>query len=161
MKAPIHSVKHYVQNSLATVMGGAVVNLTLIAAQERDTIALPQDVVEGAIIKACFIEQWIRAGSLTGASGQWIIWKRSGDMSDPTAADMAALGAWDNKKNILATGMGLFNDQDADAIPVVRGWYKIPKGKQRFGLKDVLKFSIFTPTIDLHICGFTTYKEYT
>ncbi len=74
---------------------------------------------------------------------------------------MAALGDWSNKKNIFYTTMGLFNDQDADAIALFKGWIKIPKGKQRQGLEDSLKIAIFTPTIDLHICGFCLYKEYT
>ncbi len=161
MKAPIHSIKHYVQNSIETVTGGAVLTKTIVAAEKVLAVNTTAEVIEGAIVKAVFMEQWIRSASATAASGQWILWKRSSDGTDPSATEMAALGDWDNKKNILATGMGLFNDADADATPVMRGWYKIPKGKQRFGLKDSLRFTVFSPTIDLHLCGFATYKEYT
>jgi len=154
----IHSIKHYVQNSLSTVTAGGVDTVAFATAVE--TPSAVQHVKEGSIIKAVYIEQWVRAGSTTGSSGQAIIYKKSSDASNPTTTEIAALGDWDNKKNILYTTMGLFNDQDADAIAVYKGWLRIPKGKQRFGLGDTLNFSIFAPSIDLHLCGFATYKEY-
>ncbi len=104
---------------------------------------------------------WARAGSTTPSSGQAILYKRVSDQSNPSTTDMAALGDWDGKKNIYYTTMGLYNDQDADATIMYRGWIKIPKSKQTFGLGDRIQFSVFTPTIDLQICGFALYKEYT
>ncbi len=120
-----------------------------------------QEVVEGAVVKAVYVELWVRAGEVTAGSGQFIIYKTTGDSTSPSAADMAALGDWDNKKNILYTTMGLFNDQDADALPLYKGWLKVPKGKQRMGLGDQLRVAGYSPTIDLHVCGFALYKEYT
>ncbi len=156
----IHSIKHIVQFSIATVTGGAVNHLVVIAsvADLPNTVA---EVKEGSIVKAVYIELWIRAGSTTPSSGQLIIYKKTGDQSNPSTTDMAALGNWDNKKNIFYTTMGLYNDQDADATLAFKGWVKIPKGKQRFGLGDRIQISIFTPTIDLQTCGFSVYKEYT
>ncbi len=156
----IHSVKHYVQKSIATVVGGTPDHTTIVLGAARDDVNTVTEVVEGSIIKAVYVEVWGRAGSTTPTSGQMIIYKRIGDSTDPSATDMAALGDWDNKKNILYTTMGLFNDQDADAIALFKGWIRIPKGKQRFGLGDRLKMSIFAPTIDLQVCGFFTFKEY-
>ncbi len=157
----IKSTKHYVQKSLATLTGGAVDATTLAVAVNVVDKNLVTEVEEGSIIKAIYMEFWVRSASLTATSGQWILYKKSSDATFASGADMAALGDWDNKKNILATGMGLFNDVDADATAIMRGWYKIPKSKQRFGLGDVLALSVFTPTVDGHICGFATYKEYT
>ncbi len=159
MRPIIHSKKHIVQNSLATVTAGTVLTLVIAKALEAQATT-PQDVEEGASVKAVYVEAWVRAGSTTGASGQAIVYKKSADTTNPSAADMAALHDWDNKKNILQTHMGLINDQDTVAIPLFREWIKIPKGKQRMGLADKLQLSIFTPTIDLHHCGFFTYKEY-
>ncbi len=156
----VHSVKHYVQFSIATVAGGAVNNQTIVVAFARQNVNAVNEVVEGSIIKAVYLEIWVRAGSTTPSSGQMIVWKGNSDVTPPTAADMAALGDWDNKKNIFYTTMGLYNDQDADATLAFKGWIKIPKGKQRFGLGDILRWTIFTPTIDLQTCGFSTYKEY-
>ncbi len=156
----VHSKKHYVQTSLETVTGGSVTNIAFVVAVSDlpNTVA---EVVEGAIIKAVYVEFWARSSSTTPSSGQCIIYKRTGDQSNPTATDMAALGNWDNKKNIFFTQMGLQNDQDTVALPLYKGWIKIPKSKQRFGLGDRIQISIFAATIDWVICGFATYKEYT
>ncbi len=157
----VHSTKHYVQQSIATVMGGAVVNIAFATAVAVGDKNLVSEVEEGSTVKAIYCEFWIRAGSTTPSSGQLIIYKRPAGVVSATATEMAALGDFDNKKNIFYTTMGLYNDQDADAIAAIRMWIKIPKGKQRMGLGDTIGLSIFTPTIDLQICGFVTYKEYT
>ncbi len=156
----VHSTKHYVQQSIATVAGGAVLTETMIAAVARDDINVVAEIAEGSIVKAVYIEVWARAGSATPASGQFVIYKKQSDTTDPTATEMAALGDWNNKRNIFYTTMGLINDQDADAIALFKGWIKIPKGKQRFALDDQFKWAYFTPTIDVQLCGFATYKEY-
>ncbi len=156
----VHSIKHYVQFSLATVVGGTPTALSVADSVSVDAINLVNEVQEGSVIKAIYVEIWLRAGSTTASSGQMVIYKRQADTTNPTATEMAALGDWDNKRNIFYTTMGLFNDQDADAIAAFKGWIKIPKGKQRMALGDNLNISIFAPTIDLHVCGFATYKEY-
>ncbi len=156
----VHSIKHYVQFSIATVTGGSVATSAIATGVARDSVNLVNEVQEGSTVKAVYFELWVRAGSTTPSSGQMIVYKKQSDTSNPTSTEMAALGDWDNKRNILYTTMGLFNDQDADATIAFKGWIKIPKGKQRFTIGDDLNFSIFTPTIDLQICGFATYKEY-
>ncbi len=157
----VHSVKHYVQFSISTVTGGAVDHLIVAKSVSLDNVNTVDEVQEGSTIKAIYVELWARAGSTTPASGQMIVYKRISDTTLPSTTDMAALGDWDNKRNILYTTMGLFNDQDADAIALYKGWIKIPRGKQRMGLGDFLNISVFSPTIDLQLCGFATYKEYT
>ncbi len=157
----VHSTKHYVQNSLATVVAGSVLQLNIAEGVAVVNKNIAFEVEEGSTIKAVYVESWIRGASATASSGQYIIYKKIADASVPSSTDMAALGDWDNKKNIFYTTMGLYNDNDADAIAAHRGWIKIPKGKQRMGLGDKLSIAIFSPTIDLHHCGFSTYKEYT
>jgi len=161
MRAPIHATKHIVQKSIATVTGGTAVSFELARSVAVVDKNLVTEVEEGSTIKQVYIELWVRAGETTAGSGQLVLVKIPAGAVDPTTTEMAALNNYVNKKNILFTGMGLFNDQDADAIPVMRGWYKIPRGKQRMGLGDALVVRVFSPTIDLHICGFCTYKEYT
>ncbi len=156
----VNSSKHYVQTSIETVTGGMVNTINVANAVVVSAVNTVDEVREGCSIKAVYLELWGRAGSTTPASGQMIFFKRISDATSPNATDMAALGNWDNKKNIFYTTMGLFNDQDADAIALFKGWIKIPKSKQRMGLNDRLMFSVFSPTIDLQICGFATYKEY-
>ncbi len=156
----VHSTKHYVQYSILTAVAGTVVTKDMSASVDVSLKNDVDEVEEGSSIKAVYLELWLRAGSTTPASGQLIVYKAIADTSAPSATDMAALGDWDNKRNIFYTTMGLVNDQDADAIAGFKGWIKIPKGKQRQGLGDKLRWSYFTPSIDVQICGFSTYKEY-
>jgi len=156
----VNSSKHYVQFSIQTVDLGTVDTLSVAVAQEVGSVSGVDECREGCKIKAVYLELWGRAGSTVGTSGQMIFFKRTSDGTSPSTTDMAALGLWDNKKNIFYTTQGLFNDQDADAIALYKGWIKIPKSKQRMGLNDRLMVSIFAVAVDLQICGFATYKEY-
>ncbi len=155
----VHSKKHYVQQSIAEVGAGTVVTTGIAVAVETPTAL--NHVKEGSSIKAVYIERWMRGGtSSLLASGQTIVYKKMSDSSNPSASDMAALGDWDNKKNILYTTMGLFNTEADSAIAIIRQWVKIPKSKQRFGLGDSLNIASFAP-VATDFCGFQTYKEYT
>ncbi len=159
MRAPIHAVKHYVQNSLATVLAGASSQRTIAKAVVSTNANLATEVVEGAIVKAIFVEMWIRAGDTSPGSTLLTLVKLQ-DGQPITFADQIDLFNYQNKKNIIYHTQGLTNDQDADAIPFVRQWFKIPKGKQRMGLGDEWVLSIAAQALDNITCGFYTYKEY-
>ena len=155
----VHSRKHYVQQSLATILAGVADDIIIAFAKETADAA--DEVKEGNSIKAVWIEMWIRTQSTSPGSVLATLYKMPGDGSVMLATDQAALHDYANKKNVLYHTQGLTNDQDADAIPFIRQWFKIPKGKQRFGLGDALRLSIFAQgALDLTICGFMTYKEY-
>ncbi len=160
MRAPIHSVKHYIQKSLSTVLAGATDNILLAKARQAPDIANAEDIQEGTLIKAVFVEMWVRAGDTAPGSTLISLLKLPGIANLPTFAQLISLNTYENKKNILYHTQGLTNDQDADAIPFVRQWFKIPKGKQRFGLDDKLILSVSAQALDNIICGFATYKEY-
>ncbi len=157
----VHSTKHYVQTSIATIAGGALLNITLVDAVAVGNKNTVQEVEEGSSVKAIYCEYWLRAGSTTPSSFVAAIYKVPGGGAAFSVAEMAALGGADNKKNILFTSQGLVNDQDSTALSLYRGWIKIPKSKQRFGLGDRLIFTTSAIVIDLQICGFSTFKEYT
>ncbi len=157
----VNSVKHYVQHSISTVTASTITSVELIHTQKVEDVALVNDVREGAIVKAVFIEFWVRAGDTAAGSGIITVEKIPIDGANASTAEMAALGDYNNKKNVFYVTQGLYNDQDADAVPVLRQWIKIPKSKQRFGLGDRLFINFFAQgAIDMHICGFSTYKEY-
>ncbi len=161
MRAPITSTKHYVQVSLTTVVAGAVLDIPIAKGTNVSGVNSADEVREGAVVKAVFIEMWIRSSEISPGSVLVTFAKRSGGDVAITAAEAAALFTYDNKKNIFYHTQGLINDQDADAIPFIRQWFKIPKGKQRMGLNDKLFLNIFAQgAIDAVICGFMTYKEY-
>ncbi len=157
----VHSTKHYVQTSITTVPNDAVLNIIVassVQVVDKNGVA---EVEEGSSIKAVYVEMWAKSASDTvSTSGDFIFYKESGADNPPSVAEIAALGTWDNKKNILYTTVGLFNTNLADARLLFKGWIKIPKSKQRMGLGDRLMMSMRPVTQAFNICGFTTYKEY-
>ncbi len=156
----VHSTKHYVQHSIGTVVVGTNEDATIalsVPVSDKNTVA---EVEEGSTIKAVYCELWIRSAATAAASFTFILCKRPSNVAVPSDADMAALGDWDNKKNILFTAQGLINDVDSTALNLYRGWIKIPKGKQRMGLGDRISWHLRTVGQSLNFCGFETYKEY-
>ncbi len=158
----IHSTKHYVQFPFSNIGAGVRENALLINAVAAPDKNISSEVEEGASIKAVFIEMWmINAGG--DGTAIVIVEKTTNNNTGANVTDMASLFGYDNKKNILFTHQGLTsNDGIGNPIPVIRGWIKIPKSKQRFGLGDRLVLTISNVSAqDLDRCGFTTYKEYT
>ncbi len=164
MKAPIHSRKHIFQISQSTVAQAVRVTTTLVDAIEGAPTT-PAHVVEGAIVKACYVEFWVSQDSASVVGSYTIaLIKNPGGTNAPNTAAMAALHDYSNKKNILFTAQGLLTPNDGGQVPVLRQWYKIPKGKQRFGLGDELILVIRNnnaTAIDINFCGLAIYKEYT
>ncbi len=159
MRSPINSTKHYVQKSLSTVLASASDAILIAQGVEQSAANLPTEVRSGAIVKAVFVEMWARTGDTAPGSVLMTLVKTPQNLT-PTFAQMAALHTYPNKKNVLYHTQGISNDQDADGIPFVRQWFKIPKGKQRFGLGDQLFLVVSAQALDQIICGFATYKEY-
>jgi len=155
----VHSEKHYVQTSIAPILSGAKLDTVVISAVAVPTLV--EDVKEGSSIKAIYLEYWVRSSELSPGSGIFVVYKNPGGSVLFSVAQLAGLGTAENKKNVFYVTQGLYNDNDADAIAVFRGWLKIPKSKQRFGLGDRLVVAFFAQgAIDINICGFATYKEY-
>ncbi len=162
MKAIIHSNKHYVQQSRSQVGATAAANLDIILAVEPELVSDVDEVTEGAVIKAVFVEMWLLD---SGNDGSFIV-ILSKDVSGLGAIGFAnanALGGFTNKKNVLYVTQGLSpNNGVGNPVPIIRQWFKIPKGKQRFGLGDKLRLTIANNGAnDLEFCGFFTYKELT
>jgi len=162
VRAMVHSVKHYVQHSLNTITAStqsAINIIDAVAVVDKNAV---QEVTEGSTIKAVYFEEWLRSSEISPGSFIATVTKVPAGGGTPSTTEIAALGDYNNKKNVLYTTQGLLNDQDADATVFLKGWIKIPKSKQRFGLGDKLILTIFAQgAIDLVHCGFTTYKEYT
>ncbi len=159
----VHSQKHIVQTSIASITGGQSSDLIIVSAVDVANKDLSNEVETGNSIKAIYFEHWIKAGEASNL-GSFIaaIYKVPGGGSGFTFAQMASLHTAANKKNILYTTQGLMNDQSGSATNIIKQWIKIPKSKQRFGLGDLIVFTISAAaTIDLDHCGVSLYKEYT
>ncbi len=162
MKPTIHSTKHYVQMSLTPIAAGALATTVLISGVSVANKNLVSEVEEGANVKAIYIELWVIGTSGT-ATQITTLTKFPSGQTPFSVTEMAGLGVADNKKNVLFTSQGIVgNDGVAPPTNIMRGWYKIPKGKARFGLGDTLELQIFAQAAEsLNFCGFSTYKEYT
>ncbi len=164
MRPIIKSKKHIFQISQSNVGQGAVVS-TVLAQSVEATSTQPQQVEEGALLKACYVEFWLSQDSASVVGSYTVILvKNPGGTALPNTTQVAALHDYDNKKNVLFIAQGLLTPNDGGQVPVLRGWYKIPKGKQRFGLNDRLTITVRNnnaTAIDINFCGLAVYKEYT
>ncbi len=163
MRAPINSVKHYVQFSKTDIASGASGNLTLALAVVNTALPVnTSDVKEGSLIKNMYIELWLQGRGSSSEETQFTLclYKQQGATNAMTFTDLANIMAYDNKKNIMYTSQGVIGGADTQAVPVLRQWIKVPKGKQRMGVGDIWKISVSTLGQVMVRCGFSTYKEY-
>ncbi len=163
MVAPINSIKHFVSRTNTAIATGVTQTLNVVDAVVAPATSNAFDVIQGAVIKAVFIELWLIGDGATDTTVQFTVTveKRVANSAAITTSQQANLGGYPNKKNILYTTQGLLGPtiDGQSSVPVIRGWQKIPKGKQRFGLDDKLAINI-TAIGALRACGIFIYKEY-
>ncbi len=159
MRPTINTEKHIVQRSLFTIASGAVDNFFIANAKQAPVAATPQDIREGAKISAVYVEMWATSDDTAQGSTVVTLQKLMGGQTPPAAGNMAALDSWTNKKNILHTQMGLVGPNTQYPMPLLKGWFKIPKGKQRFSIDDRLTLTIFGQSNGMQCCGFFLFKE--
>ncbi len=156
----VHSTKHYVQQSIGSVAAGAKQDTDLVVSVDVGAKNTVSEIEEGNSVKAVYIELWVRSSATAASSFVFVVLKRPSALGAPTIAEIAALGDYTNKKNVLYVCQGLTNDVDSTALAVHKGWIKIPKSKQRFGLGDKLSWHLSVIGQGMNFCGFSTYKEY-
>ncbi len=161
VRPTINSSKHYVNVSITPTASGAVAANTIAEGKPVADVDAATEVREGAIIKAVYIEYWLRGSDAgVGSSYVLIVEKSSGGSPTPAAGNLAALNNYINKKNVLFASQGLVNDDTGVATPILRQWLKIPKSKQRFGLGDQLQIFMFAQGGSTDHCAMIVYKEY-
>jgi len=165
VQAPINTIKHYVPRpqvaiTAASIQNNVVVDAVSVASAGTNTF----DVEEGALVKAIHIEYWLVEAGLSGTATQFILIleKVPANQAPITFTQSLALASYPNKKNVLFTSQGTIQSalDGSPAIPVMRNWILIPKGKQRMGLGDQVVLSIATVGEALVTCGLFTYKEW-
>ncbi len=134
---------------------------TIANAQDAASAVNANQVVEGSVIKAVYVEMWLLAGSQQPGSITVTLEKLIGSSTTMTFLESSQLFTYSNKKNILYCTQGITPDANGNPIPFLRGWFKIPKGKQRFGLNDRLLLNISANVEDCTFCGQFVYKAYT
>ena len=159
MRPPIQSTKHFIHFPSTGVVSGTVRTITLIDVLARTgNLANAADVYEGSVIKAIYLEFWI--GSTTAlTTSSWCVGKNPDNSTGPSFAEMTNLGVYQGKKNLFNCGQGLV-PATGNTLAIFRGWLKIPKGKQRFGLGDRMLLSVSATGATLNLCGLAIYKDY-
>ncbi len=158
MRPMVHTEKHYVQQSLFTVAGGAITQL-IIAQAVAAAPTSASHVREGATISAVYVEMWLTGDDTVQGSSIVTLEKLPGSATAMTTVESAALSAYDNKKNVFHTQMGLLPPNTQFPMASIKGWFKIPRGKQRMGLEDAIVLNLHAQSDGLNGCGFFTYKE--
>ncbi len=159
MRPVIQSVKHYIQRNLTPVAAGVLVITSLVNAKQIVGTAA-EDCKVGSIIKAVYVEFWIKGNNALGGSYHFAITKNEGGANLLTNTTISNLHDYNNKKNVYYFSQGTTNDIASIGTPAFRGWLKIPKSKQRFGEGDQLNISCHAASVNLNFCMFATYKEY-
>ncbi len=158
MRPVVNTTKHIVQFSLSSLAAGAIVP-NVLATTAIVPAGINTQVREGAKISAIYIEMWVQSDDAAAGTVIVTLEKLPGSAIVMSTAHAANLNDYDNKKNILFTQMGLIPNNVTYPMNVIKGWIKIPKGKQRFGIEDGLVLNIFAQSNGLTFCGFALYKE--
>ncbi len=160
MKPIVHSKKHLVQQTRSQTATVSTSTLNIASALAIQNVDAVDEVVEGSNIKAVFVEMWLLDSSNDGSFVVGL-YKAPSGVGPPTFTQTQALNNWANKKNLLYMTQGLSpNNGVGNPVPIIRQWFKIPKGKQRFGLGDKLQLFIANPGLNnLEFCGHFIYKE--
>lgn len=164
MVAPINSRKHFVSRPVALVAAAAIANIPIVTSVVASAVNLVNEVIEGSVVKAIWVEMWIISNAAANTSSFTItLEKVPAGATQMTVAQAVNLMVYPNKKNILYTTQGIVsaNAAGAQVVPVLRQFFAIPKGKQRMGLGDEIILNIFaTGGEALNTCGMFIYKEY-
>ncbi len=159
MRPTIHTEKHIVQASLFAVASGAMVNTVIAVGKQDPDKALAVQVREGAVVSAIYVEMWLTSDDIAAGTAIVTLEKRPSGLPSMTAAESAALDSYDNKKNVIHTFMGLVPTNLMYPVAAIKGWFKIPKGKQRMGINDNWMLNIHGQSNGLAACGFFLFKE--
>lgn len=159
-KSPIHSRKHIIGQTVYNVGLGAINQIDVVHAVERTTANAAQEVTEGSIVKAIYVEHWVTSDDAAAGSQVLSVEKIPSSGTPMTYAQSIALDSYPNKKNIFFTSQGLVAPNVSTPLPVIRQWVEIPKGKQRMGLGDKIVLNLSGITNGVSACGLFIYKEY-
>jgi len=159
-KLTINSQKHIVQIGPQSVALGAILNRGLVLSARAADADANNEVRVGSTVKAIYVEMWITSDDAT-ASSVIVTLEKLPLASDPmSVGDSAALDTYHNKNNVFYITQGLTGPNTAAGIPFMRGWFKIPKGKQRMAELDRINLNVSAVLDGVTICGNVIYKEY-
>ncbi len=156
----IHSVKHIISLTPTTAAAAAIANVNFATAVVSPDADNSVEVVEGAVIKAIYVEFWFTSDDTTFGSTNAFFEKRPSGAATMTFANAQAMFSYPNKNNVMLSAQGLLSTVGGTPMALMRGWIKIPKGKQRMALGDIWTMNWTGLTNGTTVCGLVIYKEY-
>ncbi len=162
MLAPLVTIKHILNKENATINSGARLNIELVQGVVQTGVSSVTDVVEGSLVKTVYIEIWLKSNASAGTNTKFqvVLEKVMGATAAITFTQMNNLMTYPNKKNVFYITQGVMGDLTTGSLPIMRGWFAIPRGKQRFGLDDQLVLSISSTGAVIQACGLSIFKEW-
>ncbi len=163
MLAPIVTRKHIIPKGVEAIAVAGISNMIIANAVDTPVNTTATEVNIGSVIKAVYIEMWIRGDDESAAPANVFVSfeKLIGSSGSMIFADATGINTYDNKSNTFYVTQGLTSAGTANsAIPFMRGWFKIPKGFQRMAIGDRLHLNIVALNHDLEACGIFVFKEY-
>ncbi len=157
MRPRVNTDKHMVARSLTLVNELTISPINAAVAVEDPSTSTQVRI--GSVISAIYVEVWILANSQQPGTFNLTVEKISSGQSNMTQVQSTNLHSYPNKKNIFYTTQGLVGDANTNPTPVIRQWIKIPKGKQRMGLGDIIAINVSSQAEDQNHCGYVIYKE--
>ncbi len=159
--ATINSQKHIVQVGPQSIALGAILNSTVAVAVRAADADAPTEVRIGSVVKAVYVEMWLTGDAIDLDSSTIMTLEKLPLSTDSMAVgDAAALDTYFNKNNVFYSTQGLVGPINRAAVPFMRAWFKIPKGKQRMDEKSAIKLNISAVLDGLTVCGLYIFKEY-
>lgn len=161
MRSPINSTKHFTHKSLTTISTSAIENIKVCEAVVAPDANLANEVREGSLVKAVYVEVWAIGGTDSATPTHVSTVEKVPSGATPmTNVQSTNLFSYPNKKNILKTRQGLVPKTGQNPVNVFGEWIEIPKGKQRMGLGDAIYVNVTAISNALEICGIMVFKEY-
>ncbi len=156
----INSRKHIVQIPIATVASTALAKILLAESVQDVDQTIASDVQVGATVKAVYIELWLLAEGTATSSVNVNFQKKPSGAGNMTATQAGALHTFAGKNDVFYITQGVAGDENTNPVSFLRGWFKIPKGKQRMAFGEQLVLNITALAIATQFCGVVIYKEY-
>ncbi len=161
MRPIVNTEKRIQQYSLSQALPAETIARVIASAVAISDVSTPTEVPPGTRVSAVFVELWVQSSGQQPVFGNMIIEKVPSGLSSISNTEAQSMNSYPNKKNIFYTTQGLIGDANANPIPIIRQWIKIPKSKQRMGLGDRLVMSVtnLDPSGDnIEFCGLAIWK---
>ncbi len=131
--------------------------------QDSATLSVADDVERGCLIKAIWIEMWIRptAEVIVGITEALVMYVIKNPGSNLTPPNPATVGTSNEKKFIFKEWKGLIHASTQGIPPYSwKGWIKVPRIYQRMGANDKLSLVWRIDGVAGLLCAKFIYKWY-